>query len=425
MSPLNVLAFKFALALLAVSCVVFPNSLKITASVALVAAALLGAPRLLARFGRDRVVLGWLLISVVSMAYVVVGQLRGAPAEAAAQVILIYCVFPILWIAAIGRLLAENPLSEVVRWLTHLGVACCATVALFYYLFFTAGPDAVLFFIEEPNIDTATEGYIGATMYVFGSLIFLSCGFVAAFDFRTARWPDYAILLLFVAVAFIAGRSALQLALFLGFALNLTRLALDDGRRIAPTLVKGGILVIPALVFLATRLEAFDLDPLALLAPLVEKVMTAGGEGRMQQFDALLRGIAQHWGLGAGHGIGVYYAVSDQHPWRYEMVWLASIHRVGFVGAALYAAPFLLTMARATRRLFLRTITEDELFLFGGFIGAFVASNTNPYVEALVFQWMYALPIVYFLAPRRGSLNKSAAATTPAGATHSKGMQVT
>jgi hypothetical protein len=79
------------------------------------------------------------------------------------------------------------------------------------------------------------------------------------------------------------------------------------------------------------------------------------------------------------------------------MVWLASVYRVGVIGAAVYALPFILTLAIGLRALALGRLQRDEMFLYGGFLGAFIASNTNPYVEALVFQWMYVLPTVYFV----------------------------
>jgi hypothetical protein len=33
-------------------------------------------------------------------------------------------------------------------------------------------------------------------------------------------------------------------------------------------------------------------------------------------------------------------------------------------------------------------------FLFSAFMAAFIASNTNPYIEAFAFQWMYTIPLV-------------------------------
>jgi hypothetical protein len=390
-------AFRATLLLLALSCVIFPNSLKILAAISLIAAAAIGLPRLLSELRRDLIVALWLLGALVSLIYMVIGQLRGAPAEAAWQVALIYGLFPILWITVTKQLLACFPLNKLIRAMTICGVICCGTVAIFYYLFLTIGPEAVAFFIEEPNIETGTEGYIGATMYVFGTLIFLTCGFIAAFDVQRATVIDCAVLLIFMATAFVAGRSALLLALFVGAALNLFHLVVAGLRPLAVSALRVIALVFLALALVASQSDTFGLDPVALVSPLIEKVLTAGGEGRMQQLDALATGIAQNWGLGAGHGVGVHYTVSDQHPWRYEMVWLASVYRVGVIGAAVYALPFILTLAIGLRALALGRLQRDEMFLYGGFLGAFIASNTNPYVEALVFQWMYVLPTVYFV----------------------------
>jgi hypothetical protein len=32
--------------------------------------------------------------------------------------------------------------------------------------------------------------------------------------------------------------------------------------------------------------------------------------------------------------------------------------------------------------------------MFCGFVCAFLGTNTNPYIEAFVFQWMYVIPLV-------------------------------
>ena len=392
------LALTLALILL-VSCVVFPNSLKAISLVALITAAILGL--LHAGWSQDlhSVLSLWLVVAFVTIIHIGIGQFAGAPAEAALQVTATYVVSPLLWIYASHWLITAFGIDTIARGLKLACMLSCITVGLFYYLFFTGGADAVIFFIEEPNIDTSNEGYIGATMYVFGSLIFLIGGLVASFDMRRAGPLAYCGLLLSLVTAFVAGRSALLLAVFIGAFVNVAHAMIRaDGKRLTIWLFN----LLKALVVgltIAVLLAQFDLEVDALMAPLIEKITGAGGEGRMQQFYALTQGLIENWGLGAGHGRGVSYTVSDDYPWRYEMVWLASAYRTGVLGAVAYALPFLLALQRGAAYLVRGELSREEVFLFGGFVCAFVASNTNPYVEAFVFQWMYAIPMVYFLRP--------------------------
>jgi hypothetical protein len=312
-------------------------------------------------------------------------------------VIVIYLISPLLWILACNWILDAYPLRTIVRALKVTCLLSSLSVGLFYYLFFTAGPEAVLFFIEEPNIDTTNQGYIGATMYVFGSLIFLVGGLVASADLRRDGVLGYALLLTALVVAFVAGRSALLLAVFIGAGIHLLKVLISTSPAQLAQLPASAMRIAVIVGVLLLGLVQAGLELELLVVPLLEKVASAGGEGRMQQFHALLEGLMDHHGLGAGHGIGVAYTVSDDHPWRYEMVWLASAYRTGLLGAAVYALPFVWVLVSATRQLFARRLNPDELFLASGFLCAFIASNTNPYVEAFVFQWMYVLPMAYFL----------------------------
>jgi hypothetical protein len=136
-------------------------------------------------------------------------------------------------------------------------------------------------------------------------------------------------------------------------------------------------------------------------------LFSGGGEARSVQASALWTGIIEAHGVGAGHGVGVPYVRSDQYPWRYELVWVATIFRVGLVGAIVYFLPFAFYIAAAVRSGLHRSLTMEDRFLLGGFLCAFVASGTNPYIESFAFQWMYILPIVWFFRGRKQTAQRS------------------
>jgi hypothetical protein len=55
-----------------------------------------------------------------------------------------------------------------------------------------------------------------------------------------------------------------------------------------------------------------------------------------------------------------------------------------------------------------RLLPARHKFMFCGFVCAFLATNTNPYIEAFILQWMYVIPLVlwyieYPLILRRAS----------------------
>jgi hypothetical protein len=205
------------------------------------------------------------------------------------------------------------------------------------------------------------------------------------------------LLSLFVFVALISGRSALILAVLVGLLLNAIAVGMNARRRGGSSILRDTLWVAAACAIVYISLGYVDLKFEQIVDPLVEKISFTGGDTRTEQFFALMNGVEESAGLGSGHGIGATYRVSELYPWRYEMVWAASVFRVGIIGAIVYSAPFLLVVVLGLRRLVTRRLDGNEMFIFGGFVASFVASNTNPYIEALVFQWMFILPTLYFL----------------------------
>jgi hypothetical protein len=110
--------------------------------------------------------------------------------------------------------------------------------------------------------------------------------------------------------------------------------------------------------------------------------------------------------LGSGHGIGVSYARSETFPWRYEMVWVATVFRVGLFGALVYTFIFLLYIADVLIKLGTGALSVIDKFYFAGFISVYIASNTNPYIESVAFQWMFVFPVVRHFLLRNSYLKK-------------------
>ena len=282
--------------------------------------------------------------------------------------------------------------------LSFVGVA---SVAVFFYLFLNFGVDTVLFFIDDPNINLR-DGYSAATMHIYGSFIFLTGAFFATPVLVSGVARRYFLLASFVLVAITSGRSALIISIFIGAIVGMIFLPENAADvvfrrgidRSAYSLVKK-LLILGVIGFALVLVT--DIDANVIVDDFVAKLLSGGGVERIEQADALLASVKDNLGLGVGHGVGVPYIRNDDYPWRYELVWFATLHRVGLIGSIVYAFPFVVCVVAFLNLWRHRMLTEMDVFMFAGLVAALVASNTNPYIEAFSFQWMYVLPVVYFL----------------------------
>lgn len=379
---------------LAISCIIFPNSMQVLSAFALVFGAVFAV--LVTKPGPELVLLlgYWLITITVTILYIIVGLHNGAPLESVYQVLLIYIVFPVAWILCLSSLVYKTSLHFVVRKLTFFGVISCLTVFVFYYLYFSYGAQAVNFFINKPNINISREGYTAVTMHVFGSMIFVFTGYIASCG-RISR-NNFLILAMFVLVSLISGRSILILSVALGFVINFFVAVKYYSLNIKELFAGLFVLFALGLVMLLV-LYHYELNFLSIINPVLQK-MAGGDLERSREFVLLMEGVDRNYALGSGHGVGVDYIASELYPWRYEIVWVALLYRVGFLGFLVYALPLLLTLIVGCHRLLKGVLSKDEIFIFSGFVAALIASNTNPYIEGFVFQWMYILPIIYCIA---------------------------
>jgi hypothetical protein len=390
--------FRLSLACTIFLSVVLPNSMRITAATALVVCAFSS----IFVMNKSRRLLEILflygLTLFVTFFYVLVGIIKGAPSVAAFQVITVYTISPILWISVAAGIDSRIGYETFSKWISFLTCSAAASVALFFYLFINYGPESVLFFIETANVNL-NDGYVGATMSVYGSFIFLTGALFAVPTIIKSLFLRIFCLLCILIVAVTSGRSALILSMFVGASifLILRRADNEDRKR-----TKGGlaILLIVAVGILGyIYISSVDLGLIFQL--FYDEVVSGGGEERVQQAISLIRGTVDTWALGAGHGIGVDYIRSEDYPWRYELVWLANLYRVGAVGFLIYFLPVFFYFARFFWFYRKESLSKVDVFMFGGFFCALIASNTNPYAEAFAFQWMYVIPFVFLMLKKK------------------------
>ncbi len=396
-------AFVAALLTLLVLCVVLPNSFQIASAIMLIACFLFALP--VVRINRQLATLGFLYLAgvVVTLAYLLVGVLHGASTEAIKQVGIIYIASPLLWMFISAGAVQTLAPERLIRWFALLGFTCCLSIVAFYFLFMHFGAHAVVFLQANANVDFA-EGYAASTMFVYGSLIFICGGFFASPELIRGEVYRAGLLVAFALAALTSGRSALILSIPVGMLLGLFLPVEKDRPRLAfrKKLAKSVAMVAIAILIL---MLATDISISYVLEIFVDKLASAGGAVRSEQMLALLNASMDANGMGAGHGIGIDYVRDDEYPWRYETVWLATVYRVGMIGTLIYLLPFAWYLAKIASQARAGKLQPHHKFMFSGFVCAFLASNTNPYIESFTFQWMYVMPIVSLLSIAQAAKN--------------------
>lgn len=169
--------FYFLFCILMLNVVVIPNAFQaVSASIlVLLAAFMIWRGRAVSKRG----LLLFLVSSVSTVFYLIVGAARGAPLVALQQAIVIYIVAPACWTLVLSQVFSRVGEERQVVFLVVMTLLACLSVGLYYYLYLNFGANAVLVFGSGANVHIE-EGYAGAIMHVFGPIIFLAAGFFAA-----------------------------------------------------------------------------------------------------------------------------------------------------------------------------------------------------------------------------------------------------
>ncbi len=338
---------------------------------------------------------------VLTVIYLFVGFNNGAPRDAIYATLLVYVASPLLWLVVGSAMATELGQERTVRWLLWTTFAALLSIVLFFYAYLTFGRDSVKFLAEEANVNVK-GGFAASTMLVYGSMIFLTGALYANPAMIRPTTIRSFMLAALVAAAATSGRSAFLIAIPIGLAIGaILRPGLapqyrDETRR------AGGI---PLLAILGTLfslaagialLNAFfaQLDFTLMFDLFLEKLRGGGGVERVEQNYYLWKGIEETAGLGHGHGVGLNYLRNEEFPWRYELLLLATILRVGLLGVIIYALPFVMVAGVLVDRFRCRALSPSDIYMAGGLAAALVATVTNPYLESFIFQWMYYVPLM-------------------------------
>lgn len=339
--------------------------------------------------------IGYFLFSVcVTLFYILIGYDRASDGSFL-WLIFVYIVSPFIWICFFSFLFDRN-IYLFLNFLAIYGLIACISVFVFFYLFLNFGPDSVRMFIDESNVDFS-DGRVAATMHVYGSLIFVTTALISVSKPFLPKIVHGTLILLFGITAVFSGRSALQLAVIIGVFFHLIFSDIRVGVRgliLISAVSFLSLLIIPQLVQIFSNDMSFDIW--ILLNDLFDKIMSGGGEERVDQYWSLLTGSMDNYFMGAGHGVPALVIRNEVSPWKYELLWLSTLYSVGVFGFFVYALPFVLSIACFSQLGKLNLRNGVDVFMLSGMMSVAIASNTNPYMQSFDFQWMYVAPAVYF-----------------------------
>jgi hypothetical protein len=372
--------------------IVFPNSMRnLSLPIFIILGGIVGIFSF-ASIGRIPILI-YLMIAINSVVYIFIGLNKSHP-DSLGWLFFSYIISPFIWLILCNYLLKKNNISKIINLILFYSVLGCISVYLFMYLFLFHGPDSVLFFINEPNVEFS-DGRVGVTMHVLGSLIFISTAFIASPSVvsRSARLP---LIILFLITAIVSGRVALLLAVVMGFAINL--LSSNSASKLKLLFygilsICGAILVIG---YLSNKLGESEINIFLIISEAIDKIIQGGGDARSDQFNSLLEGIYEFNLLGAGHGVSASVIRNDVSPWKYELLYLSTIFHTGIFGFLIYSIPVFLVILSYFNLVKNNKSNNFDLFLLSGFLSIIFASGTNPYLQSFDFQWMFVLPCVYF-----------------------------
>ena len=109
-----------------------------------------------------------------------------------------------------------------------------------------------------------------------------------------------------------------------------------------------------------------------------------------------MEGIHQNWLLGSGHTAHVDYIRDVERPWRYEILPLALVYRVGMIGFLIYMYPMISSFWRMAELVRKGRQNQMDVFFIVGLLATMLATITNPYLASFEFQWCLFLPYCYF-----------------------------
>ena len=348
---------------------------------------------------------------LVNALFVLRGLLNGASAEGSLEVVFVYLVYPVFYLALIflsPSIIDVNKLAKtlvlvslVVSFLTIaqglrvLSANIVPGYSLLYYLYpgLVAGYMDYAFTGLDGFLPRASERLIFLAPFSVGLL-------VAGKTLGLSRaWVLVNLFAVTAATAF-TGRRAILLILILAVVTLVVRWFLRAPRRSAgivgicatsTALLLAGVV----LVGMGSVSSGIGNDPVN------DYVLTEFGnfkfDIRTTQLEKIFSKANEEPLLGIGFGRDIAGYIRDPvHPWRVELTYLALAFQTGAIGILLY-----LFVAKKLLNVVTAAMHSGGIVLFPfimGLGGGLLAAATNPYLNYGTGQWILFLPVAIFNA---------------------------
>lgn len=377
-------------------CIV-PNTLRIVTIPVFVLAALLIFIYRRRKVDRE----AWMAMfygSLVTLIYAVIGLQNGYP-EALPEVLFVYMISPICWIVIGMYVVNSYTNKKIVNLIVVLLTLGALSVPALFAAYVVIGPESVSGIVR--NVEYR-DGFGGILIHVLGPIMFLIGGLCASPSVVPSRIARSFVFLSIFAATAVSGRTAMFIAYGVGALVFLVNISMPAKRQFRYHAVFASAIAGPVVVIVMYYLLLyFDFDVGELMSRHMSSLLSGGGSERTQQTSQFLQGINDSYALGVGHGVGLDIVRAGDKPWRYETLWLATVYRVGLIGALIYAAPVIYCY-----RIYIKSRvsfpnagrSKYDTFMIGGLSAMLMASYTNPYLESFDFQWMIFFPFCYFVA---------------------------
>ena len=226
------------------------------------------------------------------------------------------------------------------------------------------------------------------------------------FNFLLEKKINYiklTLLLVMVLLAFMAGRRAIYLSFILSasiviiivlFSIKEKKVEYKNFiRKIYIILfLVGGVILLASLMGIIT----FDFI-YQNISSIFDFKQDLSNALRYLQFNALIDGFQENPILGAGAGAAASFSRSYEHPWAYELYYLAILFQYGLLGILPFVLGIiylLFSMGALAIKVVSNNLKFTSLISFlSGFIAFLIATATNPYLGKFDYMWIIFIPL--------------------------------
>ena len=343
--------------------------------------------------------------------FVVWGMWNGAPSEGSREALNVYVLFPVVYLFLVAVTPSIINPAAVTRTLLLVSLVVAFLTIAQSARVFSLGilPGYSLLYYIYPGLEqdymnvgfTGVDGYLPRATERLAFLgpfavALLAVGKRAGLSSKLV-WANFLLVLLAVVLT---GRRVFMLTLVLAVLVLLASRVMAARKEVVRGVVAAGVVGLLAFGIYqvlqqstadtASRVEAMSANAASELGNLTFGI-------REEQVRHVLAEADKNPILGKGFGSKLPGHVRDpQHPWRFELTYVALLFQAGAVGLCLYAALALqlLALAREAWR-----VDRDTIMPFVvGMAGGLAAAATNPYLNYGSGQWLLFLPVILFNA---------------------------